>query len=61
MILIFLKIIFWVIVCFASYCIYRWIKAIKNGDLDDMWIWCLLINGSAVMLNLINLFQKTIK
>lgn len=61
MMLTFLKIIFWVIVCFVGYCIYRWVKAIKNSDLDDMWTWCLLINGSAVILNLINLFQKTIK
>lgn len=31
MMLIFLKIIFWVIVCFVGYCIYRWVKAMGKG------------------------------
>lgn len=59
--MIFLKIIFWLITGFVGYCVYRWIRAIKNNDIKDMWTWCLLINGSAITLNLINLFQKTIR
>lgn len=58
---IFLRILFWLITGFVGYCVYRWIGAIKNSDFNDMWTWCLLINGSALILNLINLFQKTIK
>lgn len=54
----FLSFIFWLIVGLDGYCIYRWIKAIKNNDTHEMWTWCLLINGSAVMLNLINLLRK---
>lgn len=58
---IFLRILFWLIVGFVGYCVYRWIRAVKNSDSNDMWTWCLFINGSACMLNLINFFQKTIK
>lgn len=58
--LIVLSIIFWLIVCFFGYCFYRWIKAIKDSNSNDMWTWCLLINGSAVMLNLINLLRKAL-
>lgn len=49
-----------IIFCFFGYCFYRWIKAIKDSNLNDMWTWCLLINGSAVMLNLINLLRKAV-